>query len=98
MAYKITIAPRTQKEYEHAIEYYALHSQDAPINFIEAVEKAYNILAQNPLLRIRYKNVRAIKLKRFPYLIYFTVNEQNKTVKILSCFHCKRNPTKKPKK
>jgi mRNA-degrading endonuclease RelE of RelBE toxin-antitoxin system len=96
MAYKIIIAPRTQKEYEQAIEYYALHSQDAPINFIDAVYKAYTSLAQNPLLRIRYRNIRAIKIKRFPYLIYFTVNEKNNTVKVLSCFHYKRNPNKKP--
>lgn len=97
MAYRIIIAPRTQKEYEHAIEDYALYSQNVPINFIDAVDKAYTTLAHNPLLRIRYKNIRAIKIKRFPYHIYFTVDDKNKVVKVLSCFHNKRNPNKKPK-
>jgi plasmid stabilization system protein ParE len=40
MAYKIIVSPRAQKEIENAIDYYALYSVDAPINFIAVLKDA----------------------------------------------------------
>ena len=97
MAYKITVSPRAQKEIENAIDYYALYSVDAPVNFIESLKEAYETLETNPFFRVRYKNIRALKIKRFPYTLYFTVNETQSIVKILACFHNKRSPSKRPK-
>jgi toxin ParE1/3/4 len=73
MAYKIIVSPRAQKEIENAIDYYALYSVDAPINFIAVLQDAYTSLATNPFFRVRYKNVRALKLKRFLHSLYFTI-------------------------
>ncbi|BAU53370.1 type II toxin-antitoxin system RelE/ParE family toxin [Mucilaginibacter gotjawali] len=96
MAYSIIVSPRAQKEIENAIEYYALYSIDAPLNFITILKITYGVLENDPFLRIRYKNIRAIKIKKFPYLLYFVINETNNTVRVLSCFHSKRNPQKRP--
>jgi len=97
MDYKIVVSPRAQREIENAIDYYSLYSVDAPETFINLLENSYNSLAANPFFRICYKNIRAIKIKKFPYSIYFVIHETNKTVRILSCFHHKRNPDKRPK-
>lgn len=97
MAYKVIVSPRAQKEIENAIDYYALYSVDAPINFIAVLKEAYRTLETNPFFRVRYKNVRALKIKRFPHSLYFTINEDNNTVRVLSCFHNKRNPSKSPR-
>jgi len=96
MAYRIIVSPRAQKEIENAIEYYALYSVDAPINFVTVLKDTYDNLAENPFSRVRYKNIRAIKIKKFPYLLYFVINETNNNIRILSCFHSKRNPKKRP--
>lgn len=96
MVYKIIISPRAQKEIENAIDYYALYSTDAPVNFISAVKEVYKTLESNPFFVVRYKNTRALKLKNYPHSLYFTINENKNIVKILSCFHNKRNPKKKP--
>lgn len=96
MGYNIIVSPRAQKEIENAVEYYALYSVDAPLNFVTILKGTYDILEDNPFLRIRYKNVRAIKIKKFPHLLYFVINETNNTIRILSCFHSKRNPKKRP--
>lgn len=96
MAYKIIVSPRAQKEIENAIDYYALYSNNAPLNFIATLKETYNSLAINPLHRVRYKNIRALKLSKFPYTLYFVVNQIQNTVKVLSCFHNKRNPNKRP--
>ena len=49
MGYKIIISTRAQKEIENAIDYYALSSVDAPLDFIVALQKAYEKLTGNPL-------------------------------------------------
>jgi plasmid stabilization system protein ParE len=96
MAYKIIVSPRAQKEIENAIEYYALYSSNAPQNFIHLLKDTYTNLETNPFFSVRYKNIRALKIYKFPYSIYFVVNETQNTVRILSCFHNKRNPDKRP--
>ncbi len=97
MAYKIIVSPRVQKEVENAIDYYTLYSVYAPENFISALKEAYSTLGTNPFFRVRYKNIRALKIKKFPYTLYFLINEDKNTVRVLSCFHNKRNPDRRPK-
>jgi toxin ParE1/3/4 len=97
MAYKLIVSPRAQKEIENAIDYYALYSVDAPVNFIASLKDAYGTLENTPFFRVRYKNVRALKIKRFPHSLYFIINEDKNTVRVLSCFHNKRNPNKRPR-
>lgn len=97
MVYKIFVSPRAQKELENAIEYYALYSTDAPINFIASLKETYATLETNPFFRIRYKNIRALKITKYPYSIYFVINETQSTIRVLSCFHNKRNPNKRPR-
>ncbi len=94
--YKISISARCQYEIEEAIEFYCLHSQIAPLNFIKTLENTYSNLSKNPSHQIRYKNIRSISLKKFPFSLYYTVNEKGKTIKILACFHNKKNPNKRP--
>lgn len=97
MAYKIIVSPRAQNEIIKAIDYYFERSEDAPNNFITQLEQNYAYLANNPFFIIRYKNVRSLKLKKFPYSLYFTVNEKTEVVEVLSCFHNKLSPKKRPK-
>ena len=97
MAYRIIVSPRAQKEIENAIDYYTLYSNDAPLSFITFLKNAYSTLAQSPFFRVRYKDIRALKIKKFPYSLYFQINETENTVRILSCFHNKRSPNKRPK-
>ena len=96
MAYKIIISPRAQMEIENAIDYYALYSSNAPQSFINMLKDTYTTLEANPFFSIHYKNIRALKIHKFPYSLYFTVNETQNTVRILACFHNKRNPNKRP--
>ena len=97
MVYKIIVSPLAQKEIENAIDYYALYSTDAPLNFISVLKEAYSILEINPFFGVRYKNVRALKIKKFPHSLYYIINEDKNIIRVLSCFHSKRNPNKRPK-
>jgi plasmid stabilization system protein ParE len=96
MAYKLIVSPRAQKEIESAIDYYALYSTQAPHDFVFNLKHTYDTLKIFPFFRIRYRNIRALKIKKFPYSLYYIVDESQKTVKILSCFHNRQNPDKRP--
>jgi toxin ParE1/3/4 len=96
MDYKIIVSMRTQQEIEAAIDFYSLYSDNAPKHFISSLSSCYSTLSFNPFFRVVYKNIRALKLKHFPYSLYFTVNEEEKIVMVLSCFHNKRNPKNRP--
>ncbi len=97
MAYNIIVSPRAQSEIEDAIDYYSLESIAAPKQFIDFLEYAYKSLEISPFFKVRYKNIRALKIKKFAYSLYFVVNEKTGYIRILSCFHHKRNPNKRPK-
>jgi toxin ParE1/3/4 len=97
MAYKIIVSPRAQKEIENAIDYYALYSSNAPKSFISFLKHTYNTLEENPFYSVQYKDIRALKIRKFPYSLYYTVNETKNIVRILACLHNKRNPNKRPR-
>jgi toxin ParE1/3/4 len=95
--FEVVVSVRANKEIENAAEYYALYSAKAPFHFIDSLQKAFDALKHNPFYGVRYKNVRAYKLKKFPYNLYYIVNENKNTIRILACFHNNRNPKKRPR-
>ncbi len=97
MEFDIIIAPRAQKEIENAIDFYAVHSLIAAKYFIDSLSECYHKLSANPYFAIRYRNIRGIKLRKFPFSLYFVINENRNIVKILSYFHNRKNPSHRPK-
>ncbi|MGE9315121.1 type II toxin-antitoxin system RelE/ParE family toxin [Niabella sp. CJ426] len=96
MAYSIVISKRAVKEIEIAIDYYVKHSSQAPSIFVQELETAYELLTHTPPTRLYYKNINGLKLKRFPYILYFLIDENKKIIKVLACFHNRRNPDLRP--
>jgi plasmid stabilization system protein ParE len=96
MAYSVIVSPRAQIEISEAIEYYRINSNIAPVVFIQSLEESYTTLENNPFFRKRYKNIRGLNIKRFPFTLFYQIDESRKFVRVLSCFHNSRNPTKRP--
>lgn len=96
MIYKIIVSPRAQNEIENALNYYLSRSNSAAKNFISTLAETYKILSLNPHFVMLYKNVRAINIKNYPFSIFFVIDEETLTVRILSCFHTSQDPSKRP--
>ncbi|MBL7790490.1 MAG: type II toxin-antitoxin system RelE/ParE family toxin [Chitinophagales bacterium] len=96
MNYKIKVSPRAQKEIEDTYDYYSNYSKDVPTKFLTTIRSAYEILQKSPYLKTHYKNIRSLKLNKFPHSLYFTINEEKHIINILACFHNKRNPKNRP--
>ena len=92
MEYRINLDERARQEIAQAIQYYLTFRKRGPAHFISDLENAIDQLKANPYKAPRYKNARAIRLPEFPFALYFTVNESNKTATIHACFQDFRNP------
>lgn len=96
MVFKVIVSKRAQEEIENAIAYYSEVNKSLALKFYNAVEANYKKLETNPYFQNRHKEFRAIPLKKFPFLMFYHVNEDKNIVKILSCFHTSRNTEKYP--
>jgi len=96
MSYKIIVSPRAQEEIEESYDFYAGRNISSATQFISSLTQTYKILSQNPYFQIVYKNIRAINIKKYPFALFFIIDESNSTVRVLSCFHTSRNPINRP--
>lgn len=96
MEFEILILQRAQIELEQAYEYYAKISQSVLNSFDNQLEEAYRSLETNPFFEVKYKNMRTLPLKSYPYMLFFIVSESEKLVRIYSIFNTYQNPEKYP--
>jgi hypothetical protein len=93
MPYTILITPTAAGDIAAAVEYYNALSVDLGYRFAELVTGYFDRIAALPTASaIRYKNVRCKPLKRFPYLITFTVDEAAHSINILRVFNTYQEP------
>lgn len=96
MSYSLVILERAQEEIDEAYEYYSEISYGVMKSFDHQLEQVYQSWETNPFFQFRYKNLRALPFKSFPYLIFFSVDEQEKIVYIYSIFNTNQDPHKYP--
>ena len=96
MDYNLVILDQAQEEIDQAYEYYAEISLSILQSFDQQLEQVYERLETNPFFQFRYKDLRALPFKSFPYMAFFTVDENEKIAYIYSVFITYQNPEKYP--
>lgn len=96
MAFKILVSPIASNNIDDAIKYYKMQSQSAAKSFRKKLVDAYKSLQTNPFFAVKYRNTRAVPLKKLPYLVLFDIDEKEQIVNILSVFCTHQNPEKYP--
>ena len=97
--YNILVEERAILEIDHASEYYyslPINSKKIIADFLNEINQKINFLKINPKFQIKIKNYRSIPLRKFPFIIFFIVDESSKTVRILSIFNTYQNTNKYP--
>ena len=62
-------------------------------DFLLSLEASYATVAREPeIYQSIYKTVRRKLIRRFPYAIFFVLNEDIKQIIIIAVMHTKRNP------
>lgn len=91
--YKSRILPLAKEDIRDAARWYNKQSQGLGKRFTSEVRDSIQFIKQNPTAcSIRYDEVRTAVLRVFPFMIHYTVDEDNKTVIVSAVLHTSRDP------
>lgn len=85
MRYRIRIETDAQEDIQSAIDWYNQQKKGLGREFHTAIKDAFEKLKINPAFKIRYKNIHCLPVKKYPFMIHFTIDDLSKLVS-QSCF------------
>lgn len=93
MNYSFVNKPRVTYDIIDIVNYYKSINPKLAFAVLDRIDQAKKYIADFPfIIQIKYKNVRTILLKQFPYHIHYIVNQEKKQIIILAIIHAYRNP------
>ncbi len=91
--YKIILLPLAKNDIKEAALWYEKKQKGLGKRFISIVRKNTESIKSAPKANcLRYENVRTALLPPFPYMIHYSINEENKHILIIAVFHTSRRP------
>jgi toxin ParE1/3/4 len=87
MLFTIVIDTGAIQDIQKAIDYYEQQQNGLGRKFENELNKYLIALKTNPFFRIRYDNVRCLPLKKYPYLIHYSVYEEKNILIVHAVFH-----------
>jgi len=76
MTYKLIIKTEAELDIAHALEWYASQKSGLELDFLNAIEETLAVIERTPkLFQLRYRNIRVVFTKRFPYGIHYTIEK-----------------------
>ena len=97
MIFEVVIEPRAILDIQDAVDYYESKQNGLGEHFYQVIDDHIEILTKNPFFQIRYKDYHGFPMKKFPFIIFYFIDEKLKTIYILSVFNTALNPSKYPK-
>lgn len=92
-SWKIKIEPDAFDDILQAADWYNGQQENLGSKFKKAVIKQINSLVKNPTIyAIRYKEIRCLPIRKFPYMAHYYINNENNSVEILAVISTSRNP------
>jgi plasmid stabilization system protein ParE len=96
VAYKTIFHPIAQTEFSDAYLWYRAIREDLAEKFLQMVEQRIEMIALNPSwFSYRVQPFREAPVKRFPYNIVYSINEETREVYIAAIYHNSRQPENK---
>lgn len=99
MSYTYELRQEAAIEFANSFIWYEEQQDDLGDKFIAAFYTKLNHICKNPYsYKISYKNYHEALTDKFPFLIVYEINENEKKIIVMAIFHTSRNPKKKFKK
>ena len=93
MSYTFVNKPSVGKDIIEATDYYKKNNPKLAKQFLLRIRQAKTHINRSPFgFQIKYKSVRTLLLKQFPYQIHYLVDDTKKTIVILAIIHSYKNP------
>ncbi|WP_438963087.1 type II toxin-antitoxin system RelE/ParE family toxin [Nonlabens sp.] len=93
MDYTIKLLPVALQDLKEAKKWYSEKSAQLALDFKQEVNREIDYIKQYPEhYQLRYKELRQSLVTRFPYAIFYLVEEDLNQVIIFGVLHTSRNP------
>lgn len=93
MSYYLKLLPSALKDLKEAKKWYSDKNEALAVEFKHEVNKEIDYIVQYPEhYQLRYKELRQSLVTRFPYAIFYVVEEAQKRIVIFGILHTSRNP------
>lgn len=93
MSYVFVNNPEVKTDIIQAIDYYKNTNPQLAKQFLFRIREAKTYIAGSPTnFEVKYKEVRTLLLKQFPYHIHYLIDETKKQIIILAIIHAYKNP------
>jgi plasmid stabilization system protein ParE len=91
MSYKVIIRPEAQIDLKDAYFWYERQRTGLGKELVSHIDACLASVKRNPFsYPLKYKVVRRALVSRFPYGIFYLIEEQ--TIVVVAIFHAKRDP------
>ena len=95
MKYKIVFTPGAKEDLRNAAIWYNKQRKGLGKDFVKRIRERAAEIQDLPLsCQIRYKDIHTAVIEQFPYMMHYWVNEDNKTIYIITILHTSQDPNK----
>ena len=92
-SFNIIVNDSVADEIQKAVDFYKEKQKSLGSHFYNTTKKVLKSLENDALLyQVKYKNIRCVKVNKFPYLIHYKVNEKENTVYVYALVCTYKNP------
>ena len=92
--YKVIISDSAKTDIKESASWYNKRQTGLGKHFTQSIKECIKSIQLQPeSFQIRYKNNRTAIPYKFPYLVIYYIDYDNKTISIIAVFHSSQNPT-----
>ncbi len=91
MSARLIIRKAAEAQITEAYNWYEKKRTSLGNDFLRAIDESLVTIELNPqAFQLKYKNIRAIYTKRFPYGVFYLIDKQK--IIVFAVFHLSQNP------
>lgn len=79
---KVVLSKAAERDIQEAVEYYENARQGLGFEFLEQIDDTLDRLSQFHAFSVRYDDVRIIRMRRFPYVLHYVVQEASTVIEV----------------
>ncbi len=92
MPFTILLDPRVIDEVQEAVNYYDEQLDGLGSKFLNHLDSYFKSLSINPFYQNRYDDIYCFPLKKFPFMIHYSIDKKEKLVYVHAVINTKKNP------
>jgi len=90
--YKLIITDDADYDIEDAMDWYENKQKGLGKKFLLSIKTCLELIIKNPLaFAIIYRQIRKVNTKKFPYSLYFKINQKNNSLVVFAVIHNSRS-------